>query len=148
MRAALVLILLGACGGSARERQEDLMDAAREFQNGLRWRNYDQAAAHVPSEIRERFLDAHEELDDNLRVDDYEIERITVEKDARHAMIRVRLTWHLEHVGTVHETVVDESWERQGKVWRILGSAHRRGEEMPPEAVSSQTIAAERPTAP
>jgi hypothetical protein len=135
-RAALLAVLLAAgCSASARSANEDLVTDVREFQEGLRWRSYDRAAGHVPAHRREQFLDAHEELDRDLRIVDYELERVTIERDGRHAVVRVRFTWHLESVGRVHETTVDERWERQGKVWRIVGAAHRRGEPLPEPAL-------------
>jgi hypothetical protein len=135
-RAVLLLAtLLGACSAGARAANDDLLLDVREFQEGLRWRRYDQAAERVPAARRERFLDAHEELDGDLRIDEYEIERVTLGGAARQAVVRVRYTWHLETVGRVHESLVDETWERQGKVWRIIGATHRRGEPLPPEAL-------------
>ncbi len=145
-RVSLVwLVLLCACSASAKSAQEDLLEGVRDFQEGLRWRNYDQAAHRVPAASRERFLDAHEELDDDLRIDDYEIERVTVEKDRDRAMVRVSYTWHLDTVGTVHETTVDEAWERQGKVWRIVSATYRRGEPLPPETLAVESTPSELP---
>jgi hypothetical protein len=104
--------------------QESLIDDVRAFQEGLRWRKYDLAADYVPARVRERFLDAREEVDADLRIDDYEVERVKL-ADGDRAEVRVRYTWHLDSVGMVHVAVVDEDWERQGKVWRILASEQR-----------------------
>jgi hypothetical protein len=106
--------------------QESLIDDVRHFQDGLRWRKYDLAADYVPARARERFLDAREEVDEDLRIDDYEVERIMLEDGRDRAEVRIRYTWHLESVGTVHNAVVEEEWEKQGKVWRIVAAEQRR----------------------
>jgi hypothetical protein len=127
----LAAVLAAGCGGGGAAAGEDLIGHVRVFQEGLRWRRYDQAADHVPAPVRARFLDAHDELDRELRIDDYEIVRVTLAGKTE-ATVRVRYTWHLESVGRVHETTVDERWRRQGKVWRIVSADHRHGEPLPP----------------
>jgi hypothetical protein len=132
----MALVLLAACSGaSSGKKTEDLMSDVRDFQEGLRWRRYEDAALLVPSANREKFLDAHEELDADLRIDDYEIERLSLAKDQLHATVRVRITWHLDSAGKVHDTVIDESWQRDGKTWHIVGSEHKRGEVLPAKAM-------------
>ncbi len=122
-------VLLAACG-AGQKRGEDLLTDVRTFQEGLRWRRYDDAAERIPPASRARFLDAHDELDTDLRIDDYEVLRVTTEGEQK-ARIRVRYTWHLDSVGSVHDTTIDESWERQGKTWRIVGWEQRTGVPMP-----------------
>jgi hypothetical protein len=107
------------------------MTDVRTFQEGLRWRKYDMAADYVPAKAREQFLDAHDDVDGDLRIDDYELMRVKVEDGKEKALVRVRYTWHLESLGAVHDTVVEQGWEKQGKVWRIVANEHKRGEEMP-----------------
>jgi hypothetical protein len=134
---ALMLVSLVACS-NAGARSEDLLTDVRTFQEGLRWRKYEMAADHVPATVRERFLEAHDELDEDLRIDDYELMRVKLESAGNDAYVRVKYTWHRESVGTVHETVVEQHWERQGKVWRIVASEHQRGERLPPSVVVSR----------
>ena len=130
--------LLGGCGTAA-QRNEDLMYDVRTFQEGLRWRKYEMAADYVPAAVREKFLEAHDDVDGDLRIDDYELERVKL--DNASALVRVKYTWHLDSVGTVHDTVVEQRWERQGKVWRITANAHKKGEEMPRAVVVSDALA-------
>ena len=137
MRALVCLLLLGC--GVGMGKNEDLMFDVRTFQEGLRWRKYDMAANHVPAAAREQFLEAHEDVDEDLRIDDYELEQVKITDEG--ATIRVKYTWHLDSVGTVHDTVCEQRWERQGKVWRIIGNARKRGEEMPRAVVVSEALA-------
>ena len=78
MMRALFLVGLVACSSGA-ARGADLLNDVRTFQEGLRWRKYEMAADYVPAAVRERFLTAHEELDEDLRIDDYELQRVKVE---------------------------------------------------------------------
>jgi hypothetical protein len=135
MRAFWLLTLVACSAGM--KSSEDLMTDVRTFQEGLRWRKYDMAADYVPAPAREKFLEAHDDIDGDLRIDDYEVVRVKVEEGRERALVRVKYTWHLDSVGAVHDTVVEQSWERQGKVWRILASAHKHGEEMPRAVVVS-----------
>ena len=136
----LALVVCGACSGGM-SRTEDLLTDVRTFQEGIRWRKYDMAADYVPAASRERFLEMQEVIDKDLRIDDYELERIKVEEGQTAARVSVKYTWHLDSVGTVHDTVVEERWERQGKVWRVVASEHKRGEEMPRAQVVSGGLA-------
>jgi len=136
----LAVIGLVACGGGM-NRTEDLLTDVRTFQEGIRWRKYEMSADYVPAAARERFLDQQDVIDKDLRIDDYELERIKVENDQTKARVTVKYTWHLDSVGTVHDTVVEERWERQGKVWRVVASEHKRGEDMPRAEVVSGGLA-------
>jgi hypothetical protein len=135
VRLCAVLLLCVACSQSGAKKTEDLVEDVRDFQEGMRWRDYDRAAHHVPAPQRVRFLDAHDEIDTDLRIDDYEVMRVNLTDDHTTATVRVKYTWHKDSVGTVYETIVDQRWERQGKVWRITSSEHKQGEPLPPETL-------------
>jgi hypothetical protein len=126
----LFLLAFPGCGG-AQKANEDLVNDIRAFQEGLRWRRYEAAAEHIPPALRERFLDQHEEVDADLRIDDYDIQRVHVTDEHTRALVTVKFTWHLDSVGRVHDTVLEESWERQGKIWRIVSAWKRHGADMP-----------------
>ena len=141
---ALLLLCAGsACSGGAQVRDQELMTDVRSFQEGLRWRKYDQAADHVPAPSRVRFLDAHDELDGDLRIDDYEVLRVTLSGE-REATVRVRYTWHLDSVGRVHESIYDQRWRREGKgrsaIWRVVATEPRSGEPLPTNAMPDDAI--------
>jgi hypothetical protein len=131
MRFLAVVLVVAACAGSAQERNEALTDDVRSFQDGVRWKRYEEAAAFVPPDRREKFLDDRDEIDHDLRIDDFEVERVKVGSGASEAIVQVRFTWHLDSVGAVHETVVDERWKKAGKSWHIVSAEHKRGEKMP-----------------
>ena len=125
----LCAVTWAACAGG-NSRGDRLMNDLRAFHEGIRWRRYDQAADFVPLPARDRFMAGREALDDDLRVADYEIERVKWRGD-RDVTVQVRYTWHLDSRGVVHETVVEESWFKAGKGWILQGEERKRGEPMP-----------------
>ena len=126
------LALVAAAGCAARPNTtEDLAGEVRAYSEGVRWRRYEDAAAKLPPALREAFLDAHDELDEDLFVDDYEIARLKLHRDRNSAIVQVKYTWHLDSVGVVHDTVVEQRWRRHGKAWLREEEYRRRGEPMP-----------------
>jgi hypothetical protein len=130
MRLVALVLLACACGGGQKQN-EDLINNIRAYQEGLRWRRYEQAADYVAPDERSQFLDRRDEIDKDLRIDDYEVVRVTLAEGHEEALVQIRFTWHLDNVGTVHETVVEEKWKKEKPVWRIVDTKHKRGEEMP-----------------
>jgi hypothetical protein len=135
MRATSIWIVALACAGAAacgstQKPGRQLMDDVRTYQEGLRWRRYEDSASRLPAKVREMFLDVHEELDDELRVDDYEIMRVKFDGE-KLAMVQVKITWHLDSVGIVHDTVVEQKWRLHKRSWYLVGEQQRRGEEIP-----------------
>ena len=117
------LALVAAAGCAARPNTtEDLAGEVRAYSEGVRWRRYEDAAAKLPPALREAFLDAHDELDEDLFVDDYEIARLKLHRDRNSAIVQVKYTWHLDSVGVVHDTVVEQRWRRHGKASKTLAT--------------------------
>jgi hypothetical protein len=131
------LLVVAACAGS-QKHTENLLDQSTQYQEGLRWGRYEDAAAHVPPAEREAFLDEHDALAEELRIDDYEVIRVHVKKDHDEAMVQVKYTWHLDSKGIVNETVTDQLWERKGANWWMKEELYKRGEDMPGVAQKSQ----------
>jgi hypothetical protein len=127
-RIVVLLAVLAACPGS-RQPSEDVLFAARTYAEGVRWRRYEDAAAHLRPAERERFLDLREKLDKDLRIDDYEVTRVKTGGEA--ATIQVVYTWHLDSVGTVRETTVEQRWVRERAGWIMIEERERRGDDMP-----------------
>jgi hypothetical protein len=137
-------VLVGACA-SQQKSTEDLLDTSLQYQEGLRWGRYEDSAAHVPPAAREDFLDDRDRLADDLRIDEYEVIRVKIAKGKDGAQIQVKYTWHLDSVGVVHETVVEQTWEQAGRTWLITEEVWKRGEKMPGVEVR---VKKRRPNAP
>src|SRR5687767_3169217 len=130
MRAVLIVLALVGCGGQQKPA-DDLLFDVRGYQEGLRWRRYEDSAARIKPSAREDFLDRRDELDEELRVDDYEIMRVKLTDQGKGATVQVKITWHMDGVGVVKDTVVEQSWERHKVGWILVAEKHKRGDEMP-----------------
>ena len=132
MRAALlIVVVIAACSPKARGHEDDLLSEIRAYQEGLRWRRLEDAAARVPPAEREQFLDRLERLEGELFVDDYEITRVKLATGGEKATVQVKLTWHLDSVGVVYESVLESTWVRVGKAWLRAEEALKSGEPVP-----------------
>lgn len=118
-----------AAGCAHVPRGEGLMDAVRTYNDGVRWERFAAAAATVPPRERDSFLDEREALAEDLRITDYEVVRVNDRGEG--AEVQVKLVWYRDSEGTVHETWAAQTWERQGKAWRIVAERRVRGREMP-----------------
>jgi hypothetical protein len=131
VKLVAVLTCLAALGCAGRQRPNELPDDVRTYGEGVRWHKLSQAAAHVPPRERADFLAEREELVDDLRIGDWEIEAIDWTTPLKRATVRIQWTWHLDSRGLVHKTVSEQRWELHGKRWLLIGEVRRRGEPMP-----------------
>ncbi len=128
---ATSLLVIGACGGSSK-RTADLLYDVRAYNEGIRWQKFPQSAVRILPAARDHFLDVREDLEEDLRVDEFEITRMKVTgKDKGKARVQVKWTWHMDSKGIVHTTTTSQKWKRFGKRWMMLQEFHVRGEEMP-----------------
>jgi hypothetical protein len=131
MRIVLAaLLVLTACAGKQKQT-ENLIKTSTGFQEGLRWGRFEEAASHVPPAEREAFLDEHDELAEELRIDDYEVIRIHFKDSHEEARVQVKYTWHMDGEGIVKETVTDQTWLLHGTAWLLEDEVLKRGEPMP-----------------
>ncbi len=123
--AALALVPLTACIGALGYSQMDqLTTAAREYNEDVRWGRYDVAAKHVPADMRQRFIDKHTNLEEDLEIADFEMSSITLDKKKETATARIDYTWSLKNQGIVQKTTTKQKWERKNSEW-ILASEER-----------------------
>ena len=102
LTGCLVAVLLGACANSLLGRfQNDplfggdgLAEVQRRYTRLVRWGEFSKASAYVDPELLEAFLREANALSD-LRITDYEIERIDVAQDgkAATAFVNYRAYW-------------------------------------------------------
>jgi hypothetical protein len=98
-------------------KRDALATAVRDYNDGVRWNKLDQAARFLPLEVRQRFVDRHVQLADELEIADYEIERVDLGPKNETAEVRVQVTWVAKARGIVEKTLVAEKWERKEGDW-------------------------------
>ena len=92
-------------------RSIKLTIAAREYNQDVRWGRFDKAAKHVPTDVRQRFIDKHANLEDDLEIADFEMSGIEVDKNKKTATARIDYTWSLKRRGIVEKTTTKQKWE-------------------------------------
>ena len=129
---ACIAFLGGAACGGNQKRTSDLLYDIRAYNEGIRWQKYPQSAVRILPEERDAFLDIREDLEEELRIDDFEITRMKMHgKDKEMANVQVKWTWHMDREGIVHTTTTGQKWKRYGKRWMMLKEVVVRGDEMP-----------------
>jgi hypothetical protein len=127
--AAVLFSVAAACGGVP-QNTDTLGDAIRSYNDGVRWGRYTVAAGKVPAKERSAFIEDMEERSENIKITDYDIVDVN-SRNSREARVRIKIAWYSEDEGTVHETHAVQTWERQGKLWFMVGEHRVRGKEMP-----------------
>jgi hypothetical protein len=121
------LLLTGCLGGMGYSTADQVLNAAREYNQDVRWGRYDQAADHVPKGERDRFVERRSALEDNLEIADFELVNITIDKKKQTAVARVEYTWTLKDQGIVKKTTTKQAWEKQGMQWVVSKETRVKG---------------------
>jgi hypothetical protein len=127
MRPTLLCAVLGLSGcitGMGYSTVDQVTNAAREFNNDVRWGRYEQASVHVPRDKRQRFVEKRTMLEDQLEIADFELVNIVIDKQKSTASARVDYTWMLKERGIVEKTTTRQAWERRDGQW-IMSSEMR-----------------------
>ncbi len=129
---------LGACGAVARN-PDSLGDAIRSYNDGVRWGRFGVAATKIPPRERSQFIDDMDERADTVKITEYEIVDVA-STSPREARVRLKMSWYSTDEGTLHETRAEQTWERHGKAWFMVGEERVRGTAMPglPEPVETE----------
>jgi hypothetical protein len=135
MKAIVLLAALTACSGIPKE-ENSLGESIREFNEGVRWSRFSNAAIHLPAKDRATFVDEWDERAKDLKITDYEVIKVD-QKGSRTAQVQVKMEWYKDSEGKVKSTHAVQTWERRGKVWFLVDESRLRGDEMPglPEPV-------------
>lgn len=123
--ASLVLVAgTGCIAALGYSSLDQVQTAAREYNEDVRWGRYDKAAKHLPSDVRQRFIDKHTNLEDELEIADFEMSGVEVDKKKKTATARIDYTWSLKREGILEKTTTKQKWERRDSDW-VLASEER-----------------------
>ncbi len=123
----LAAVLPGCLSGMGYSTADQVLNAAREYNQDVRWGRYDQAADHIPKDERERYVERRTALEDNLEIADFELVNIVIDKKKSTAVARVEYTWTLKDQGIVKKTTTKQSWEKQGQAWVVAKETRVKG---------------------
>jgi hypothetical protein len=124
---AASLVLCAGCFIMGYSTVEQVTQAAREYNNDVRWWRLEQAAEHIPPVERTRFIERRAILEDELEIADYELTGLTVDKKKETAVAHVEYTWSLKRHGLVEKTSTQQVWERQKGQWVVATETRVRG---------------------
>lgn len=130
MRAALITVVLVACGAPQVRSENDLSESIQQFNDGVRWERFAVAATSIPPAQRSQFVDEMDQRASDLKITDYEIVNVAP-RGSSEAHVQIKLSWYKASEGTVHETHAIQTWERHGKLWWMVDETRLRGAEMP-----------------
>jgi hypothetical protein len=149
MRSTLVALLFagGCLAGMGYSSLDQVTNAAREYNNDVRWGRFDQAAKHVPVDTRQRFIDKHTNLAEELEIADFELTNIEVDKKKQTASARLEYTWSLKSRGIVEKTTTKQKWEKHDGDWVVAREERVKGAPLvlfdePEHAAASDSAAA------
>ncbi|HEX8952217.1 MAG TPA: hypothetical protein VF945_10260 [Polyangia bacterium] len=126
--SSLVLVALTGCIGAMEYSSLDQVTiAAREYNQDVRWGRFDKAARHVPVDTRQRFIDKHANLEEELEIADFEMSGIEVDKGKHTATARIEYTWSLKTRGIVEKTTTKQKWERRDSEWVLAREERVKG---------------------
>ena len=134
-RFLATILFVTACAGMP-QNEDTLGESIRAYNDGVRWGRYGVAAGKVPVKERAAFVEDMDERAEKVKITDYDVVDVNA-RGAREARVRIKIAWYASDEGTVHETHAVQTWERQGKLWFMVGEKRVRGKEMPglPEPV-------------
>src|SRR5262249_29902470 len=132
---SLAALTLGAgcIAGGGYSTRDRVLAAAREYNEGVRWGRFEQAAAYLELGRRRGFVDRHQALEDELQFADYELVRLEVDRSDRKqpsATARVEYSWLLKRSGLLEKTSTDQRWEEHDGQWRLTSEVRVKGAPM------------------
>jgi hypothetical protein len=122
----LVPLLAAGCAGVAQRKmnEEGLREAVVKFNDALRWRDYQHAILWVASPQQEDFWRQTEVLQDNVRIVDYQIQRLQVDANTASGSVTLRYRFYKLQNPQLQSQNVQQRWQylEQETNWRIVQS--------------------------
>ena len=128
--AALALVAAFAGCGAAK-KSEPLDRGLQRYNEALRWQRIAEAAQYVPPPERDEFFNQRLEMEDELRITQYDVRRVDRGQSDDHAIAYVQYSWYLDREGRVYQTTTEQHWQRHGDTWLVVSEERSHGEAMP-----------------
>lgn len=116
--------LFVSCASSSPETNhaELLRRSTLQFHSDIRWQRYDSAAAHLPLDQRDTFLDFYEARRQALFVTEFEVIQLQLSPDKKTAHAQVLMSWYELPSTQVRTSLIDERWafQEQQNRWEVV----------------------------
>jgi hypothetical protein len=123
----LPLLWTGCIAGAGYSLKDRVTEAAREYNEGVRWGRLEQAASHIAVDERERFWSRHKALEEELEIADSEMVQLNVDGKREEATARMEYQWSLKRRGLVEKTTTEQKWVRKGGEWVVASETRVSG---------------------
>ena len=119
----LTVAAVMAAFGCAAHRDQAFQDSVRAYNKSLKWQEYTKAGVFVADSHKDRFREAAADFEkDKLKIVDYQIVDMKLEKKESSAKSTVELEYYWEREGKLLRTTRDENWVYENKQWKIVPS--------------------------
>jgi hypothetical protein len=124
---AVLLPFLAAGCASVTQRKlnpEGLREAVVKFNDAVRWRDYQQAALWVSAVQQEAYWRQTEDLRDDVRIVDYQIQRVDYDANTASGLVTLRYRFYKVQNPQLQFKNVQQRWQydEQEANWRIVQS--------------------------
>jgi hypothetical protein len=123
--AVLLVLALGVAAGlgcahdSNREQLDRLKESVEGYNHAFRWKNYERAAAFLPSDLRGPFAAAYEDDDTSLQIEDYQIVAVNMHDDNAAADVTVKVRYMLLPAVTIQHSILKQHWHKVSGEWLL-----------------------------
>lgn len=119
LSAALASILSSSCASDI-GRKDKLATALIAFNQSVRWQRHKDAEVFLVGPIKEAYMDAVEETDEDVKVSEVELLRVVYRKKGSWALVRYRYRWHVSSEMILHKGVFVQHWKWKKGAWRLF----------------------------
>lgn len=108
---------------------ESLRDSVVGLNDELRWQRMDLAVDRVAPGFRSQFLQSHQRWGRDVQVADTELLRVRIDDESGNATSLVAVRWYSMRTMTLHQTTMEQSWERAGRHFVLTDESIVEGDE-------------------
>ncbi len=112
-----LLVLVSCTNMKNKETLTTLEPAVMQFYEQLKWFNGEISKDYVPPAFRSAYLDQLDVAERKISFSSINVVRITPDKTARKAAVRLRISWTEKNDNIVNDTLVETTWEYHGAAW-------------------------------
>ncbi|MBI4822482.1 MAG: hypothetical protein HY791_39850 [Deltaproteobacteria bacterium] len=118
--AALFFALLGASCATMKQKEslEKLKDSVDDYNHAFRWKNYPEAAKHLPEDQRAAFVATYEDNGEGLEIEDLQIGQVNV-VNPTYAQVVVRIRFTLLPSITIQKKTAIQHWHDVEGRWHL-----------------------------
>ena len=139
---ATVLLVASAmgCMTPTQRREDDLISAARMFNDDFRWGRWEVLGQSMTPEENLLFQARKNLVDTDLVIVDYEVVGVHFMDKSEAATVDVKLEWYKKSDPSVRQATLQQRWELRGGRWMMIKQRRARGDRFPlvPEPVTEK----------